>query len=65
MIRCHQLTDLLRSGDELDHLLQCTSAVLIQRDLDKGWRCVENKSVTLFIIGILQKLLAQVVAERD
>lgn len=55
--------DLDRTGDELDHLLEGTSAVLVQSDLDHLWRGALDKCSTLLVIGVLKELLAEVVAE--
>ena len=38
--------------------------MLIERNLDEGGSGVANKSVTLFVIGILEEFLAEVVAKR-
>jgi hypothetical protein len=57
-------TDLLRGGDELDHLLKSASAVLVQSNLDERRGCIADESITLLIGGELEQLLAKVVAER-
>lgn len=56
--------DLLMVGDELDHLLQRTRAVLIQGDLDHLWSCIVDENSPLFIFGIFKQLLAEIIAER-
>lgn len=51
-------------GDELDHLLQSPSAVLIESDADKVVRRVLDQNSALFVVTVLEKLLAEVVTER-
>lgn len=55
---------LLGSGDELDHLLESAGTMLVQRDLNKLGSSVVNEGGALLVVGVLKKLLAQVVAER-
>jgi hypothetical protein len=52
------------SGDELDHLLQGTSAVLVESDADHVLGGILNELGAFLIIAEFEKLLAQVVAER-
>lgn len=59
-----RLTDLLRSRDKLNHLLKSAGAVLVEGNLDQRRGRVTDESVTLLVVGILEKLLAEVVAER-
>lgn len=59
----HDELNLLWSGDILNHLLKCASAVLVESDLGHGWRCILNQDGALIVIGALKQLLAQVVAE--
>ena len=55
---------LLRGGDELDHLLESAGTMLVQRDLNELGSRVVNEGGALLVVGVLEKLLAQVVAER-
>ena len=55
--------DLVASGDELNHLLEGTCAVLVQSDLDHVARSVEDQFSALIVGGELQKLLTKIVAE--
>jgi len=55
--------DLTRGGDELDHLLQSSGAVLVESDTDEIMRGVLDQDSTLLIIAILEQLLAEVVSE--
>lgn len=59
----HDGAGLLRSRDELNHLLQSASAVLVESNLDKLRRRVVHENGSLVVVGILQQLLAQVVTE--
>jgi hypothetical protein len=56
--------DLLWSVDEFDHLLKSAGSVLVQRDGDHLRGCVLDEHRALVIIGILEKLLAKVIAKR-
>jgi hypothetical protein len=56
--------DLARRRDKLDHLLQGSSSVLVQSDADKVMGCIFDEDSALFVIAILQKLLAEIIAER-
>lgn len=55
--------NLNRTGDEFDHLLEGTSAVLVESDLDHLRRGALDKRSALLIIGVLKELLAEVVAK--
>ena len=55
--------NLLRSRDELDHLLQGASTVLVECDLDHGWCGCADENGALVIVGKFEQLLAEVVAE--
>ena len=55
---------LLRSGDVLDHSLQSASAMLIERDLRHGWNRFLDEDGALLGVGMLEKTLAEIVAER-
>jgi hypothetical protein len=57
-------TDLLGGRDEFDHLLQGARSMLVQSNLDQRRSGVVNKGITLLIVGVFKKLLAQIVAER-
>lgn len=46
-----------------DHLLQSSGTMLVQGDADKVARCLLDEHSTLLVIAVLQKLLAEVVAE--
>jgi hypothetical protein len=48
----------------LDHLLNGTSAVHVLRDADKVVRHTFDQQQALLLLAVLQKLLAQIVAER-
>lgn len=56
--------DLDRSGNELDHLLEGASAVLVERDANHVLGSVLDEDGALFVIAEFKKLLAQIVAER-
>jgi hypothetical protein len=51
-------------GDELNHLLQCPGAMLVQRNLDHLRGRVADQGRSLHVVTILEELLAKVVAER-
>lgn len=55
--------DLTASGEEVDHLLNRTSTMHIERDVDKilGHRLADE--ITLLVRGELKELLTEVVAE--
>lgn len=55
--------DLVWTVDELDHLLQSTSAVLVEGNLDHVLGSCLDESGTLLIVGVLEQLLTQVIAE--
>jgi hypothetical protein len=55
--------DLLRGRDELDHLLQSAGTVLVECDLDHGGCGCTDENGALIIVGVLEQLLAEVVAE--
>jgi len=55
--------NLTRGGDELDHLLQSSGAVLVESDTDEIMRGILDQDSTLLIIAILEQLLAEVVSE--
>lgn len=48
------MTDLLRCRDELDHLLQSASAVLIEGNGHQRWSSVTHKGVALLIVAELE-----------
>ena len=50
--------------DELDHSLQGASAMLVERNLGHGRDGILDKDSALLVVGILEKTLAKVVAER-
>lgn len=54
---------LLGRRNELDHLLKSTSAMLVQSNGHQRGSCVANKGVALLVIGELEQLLAEIVAE--
>lgn len=54
---------LLGSRDEFNHLLQSTRAMAIERNLDHLRGRVLDQHGALLIIGELEELLAQVIAE--
>lgn len=54
---------LLAGGDELDHLLERASAVLVESNLHKLGGSIADKSGTLSVVGVFEQLLAQIVAE--
>lgn len=56
--------NLLWCRDELNHLLECASSVLVQGDADKVVRGVADQDGALLVVAELEKLLAEVVAER-
>jgi len=60
---CRDHLDLDRTRDELDHLLKCTSAVLVESNLDHLRRRTLDESSALLVIGIFEELLAEVIAE--
>ena len=55
--------DLLRGSDELDHLLQSASTVLVESDLDHGWCSCADEDSALVIVGVLEELLTKVVTK--
>lgn len=55
--------NLLGRRNELNHLLQSAGSMLVQRNADHVLSSVLDKNGALFIVAILQELLAQVVAE--
>lgn len=55
---------LLWCRDELNHLLECASSVLVQGDADKVVGGVADQDGALLVVAELEKLLAEVVAER-
>lgn len=55
--------NLLRSRDEFDHLLQGAGAVLVEGDLDHRGRSCANENGALIVVGVLEQLLAKVVAK--
>lgn len=55
--------DLLLCGNEFNHLLQCSSSMLVQRDLDHLRSSVVDKRCTLLIVGELQQFLTQVISK--
>jgi hypothetical protein len=55
--------DLLRGRDELDHLLQSAGTVLVKCDLDHGGCSCTDENGALIVVGVLEQLLAEVVAE--
>lgn len=57
-------TNLLTSRNELDHLLQGTSTVLVQRDLDHVRSGIVDEDCALLIIAVFKQLLAEIVTER-
>jgi hypothetical protein len=57
-------TNLLASGNELDHLLEGTGTMLVQRDFDHVWSSVVDESGALIIVAVFEQLLAEVVPER-
>ena len=54
---------LLWCRDELNHLLEGASAVLVESDADEVVRGVADQDGALLVVGELKKLLAEVVAE--
>jgi hypothetical protein len=56
--------DLLRSRNEFDHLLQSAGTVLVERNLDHGGCGCADENGALVIVGVLEQLLTEVVAER-
>lgn len=56
--------DLARSGDELNHLLQSSSTMLIKSDPNEILRCIFNEHSSLVVVAVLQKLLAEIISER-
>lgn len=55
---------LLLGRDELNHLLQGSCSMLVQRNADEVMGGVQDKYGAILIVAELEKLLAQVVAER-
>lgn len=52
------------SGQKVDHLLNCSCTMHVKGDVDKLCRDGFTDDIALFVSGILQELLAQVVSER-
>ena len=50
--------------DEVNHLLQSTCSMAVECNFDHIWSCIVNQLSALIIVGILQQLLAEVVAKR-
>ncbi len=55
--------DLLVSGDELNHLLQSASAMLVQGDLDHLGSSVGDEHSTLLVVGEFKQLLTKIISE--
>ena len=55
--------NLLRGRDELDHLLQSAGAMLVEGDLDHGRCSSTDENSALVVVGVLEQLLTEVVAE--
>lgn len=55
--------NLSASGQEINHLLNCTSSMHVQRDVDQIRGNGIADEIALFIRCILQQLLAKIVAE--
>ena len=62
-IRSFGKSNLSASGQEINHLLNGTSSVHVQRDIDQVRGNGIADEIALFIRRILQQLLAKVVAE--
>ena len=56
--------NLLTRSDELNHLLQSTRAMGVQRNLDHLWSGVVNQNRALLVGRVLEQFLAKIVAER-
>lgn len=56
-------TNLSTSRQEIDHLLHCTGAVHVQGDVDQVLSDGLADEVPLLVRGVLEELLAEVVAE--
>lgn len=56
--------DLLLGRDKFDHLLESASAMLVEGNLDHRGRGCADENGALVVIGVLQKLLTEVVAKR-
>ncbi len=56
--------NLLASGDELNHLLQGTRAMLIESNLDHRGSGIVDQDCTLLVGGELEKLLAKIISKR-
>lgn len=54
---------LFRGGDELDHFLESSGTMLVQCNLHELGSGIIDQSSSLLVIGVLQKFLAEVVAE--
>jgi hypothetical protein len=50
--------------DVLDHLLQGTSAVLVERNLDHVRGGIVDEFGALIVVAVFEKFLAQIIAER-
>jgi len=61
----HELrsTHLRWSGDEFDHLLQCSSAVLVQGDVDHVVGSTHDEVLAHVVIRELEELLTEIVAK--
>jgi hypothetical protein len=56
--------DLFSSRNKLDHFLQSSSAMLVQRNLYQLGRSIINESSTLLVVRIFKKFLAEIVSKR-
>ena len=64
MTQGRAVTNLIVGRDELNHLLQSASAVLVECNRDHSRGCIAHKSVALLIIAEFQELLTKVVTKR-
>jgi len=60
---CRDHLNLDRAGDELDHLLEGTSTVLVESNLDHLRRRTLDESSALLVVGVFEELLAEIIAE--
>ena len=62
-LTCNFETYLFTSGDELDHLLQSPSTMLIGSNINHGWSSIVDQNGALFLASKFKNLLAEVVSE--
>ena len=58
-----QSTNLRRRGNKFNHLLECSSTVLVECDRDQLGCCVVDEASTLIVVRVFKELLTQVIAK--